>query len=59
MINTAVGMTGAASMGDCIGQGTAGASLISQANISLGLQKHFGVVQEVVYYGDIRIPPLA
>ena len=58
-VNTAVGMTDTVSVGDCVGQGSAGASLISQANIGLGLQKHFGKVEEVVHYGDIRIKPLA
>ena len=54
-VNTAVGMTDTVSVGDCVGQGSAGASLISQANIGFGLQKHFGEIEEVVHYGDIRI----
>ena len=58
-VNNAGGMTNAVSAGDCVGQGTARASLISQANIGLGLQKYFGRVEEVVHYGDIRIQPLA
>ena len=58
-INTAVGMTDTVSTGDFIGQGTAGASLISQAIIGLSLKKHFGEVEEVVRYGDIRIQPPA
>ena len=58
-VNTVVGMTDTVSKGDCVGQGSAGASLISQANIGLGLQKHFGEIVEVAHYGDIRIQPLA
>ena len=58
-VNTVVGMTDTVSIGDCVGQGSAGASLISQANIGLGLQKHFGEIVEVAHYGDIRIQPLA
>lgn len=54
--NTAAGMTNTTSVGDCIGQGMVGASLISQANIGFGLQKYFG---EVVHYDDIRIQSMA
>ena len=52
-------MTDAVSAGDCVGQGTTGASFISLAGIGLSLQKHFGEVEEVVHYGNIRIQPLA
>ena len=58
-VNTAVGVTDTVSIGDCVGQGSTGAGLISQANIGLGLQKHFGETVEVAQYGDIRIQPLA
>ena len=58
-VNTAVGVTDTVSIGDCVGQGSSGAGLISQANIGLGLQKHFGETVEVAHYGDIRIQPLA
>ena len=57
-VNTGVGMTDTVSIGDCVSQGSARASLISQANIGLGLQKHFGKIVEVAHYGDIRIQPL-
>ena len=42
-INSTVGMSDTASVGDCIGQGMARESLMSQGNIGLGLQKHFGM----------------
>ena len=58
-VNSAVGMTDTVSIGDCVCQGSARASLISQANIGLGLKKHFGKIVEVAHYGDIRIQPLA
>ena len=54
-VNTAVGMTNTVSVGDCVGQGSARASLIRQANVGLGLQKHFSEIGEVAHYGDIRI----
>ena len=40
-VKTAHGMTEGENVGDCLGRGTAGAGLISAANLDLGLQKHF------------------
>ena len=40
-VKTAHGMTEEQHVGDCLGQGTAGAGLISAANLDQGLQKYF------------------
>ena len=37
-VNTAVGVTDTVSIGNCVGQGSTGAGLISQANICLAYQ---------------------
>ena len=47
------------SVGDCIGQGTSGAALISQINIDMGLQEQFHDSNDPMVYGDVRIQPLA
>ena len=48
-------------MGDCIGQGTAGAALVSQANLDQGLMEYFGDVDNDAFisYGDVRLQPMA
>ena len=46
-------------MGDCLGQGTALAGLVSAANLDLGLQKKFNTSNEVLHYGKVRIQPLS
>ena len=46
-------------MGDCIGQGTAGGALVSQANPDQGLMEYFGESKEEIYYGYVRLQPLA
>ena len=40
------------SVGDCIGQGTAGAALVSQANLDQGLMKYFGESKDELQYGE-------
>ena len=40
-------------VGDCIGQGTAGAALVSQVNLDQGLMDHFQDSQEEIHYGVI------
>ena len=57
-VKTAFGMTKEADIGDCLGQGTAGAGLVSAANLDMGLQKHFKQSREVLKFGKIRIQPL-
>ena len=47
-VKTAFGVTGEAEVGDCLGQGTAGAGLVSAANLDLGLQKHFNTTNNVM-----------
>ena len=50
-VKTAFGVTNEANVGDCPGQGTSGAGLVSAANLDLGLQKHFNTSQNVMNYG--------
>ena len=40
-VNTLAGMTVTAKAGDLVGQGTAGAGLVSQLNLDMGLQQYF------------------
>ena len=47
MINSAV-------LGDVIGQGTAGAALVSQLNLDHGLHTYFGGSADEMYYGGVR-----
>ena len=64
-VQTAFGITKNANVGDCIGQGTAVAGLISAANLDLGLQKYFNPIdsnnpcKNVMYHGNVRIQPLS
>ena len=58
-VKTAAGMSDTALVGDCIGQGTAGAALVSQVNLDQGLQQYFGDGVEDLEYGKVRIQPLA
>ena len=58
-VKTAFGMSEEANVGDCIGQGTAGAGLVSAANLDLGLQKNFNTTSNVMYYGNVRVQPLS
>ena len=57
-VKTAHGITHEADVGDCLGQGTAGAGLVSAANLDLGLQKHFNRSNKVMYFGNVRLQPL-
>ena len=54
-VNTAAGMSAAAEAGDLVGQGTAGAGLVSQLNLDVGLQQYFSGSEDELYYGGIRI----
>ena len=59
-VKTTFGITDEAEVGDCLGQGTAGAGLVSAANLDMGLQKAFNSCPEVLRFGgDIRIQPLS
>ena len=66
-VKTAHGMTDQEHVGDCLGQGTAGAGLISAANLDQGLQKYFNVseddnedvTKDVIKFGQVRIQPIA
>ena len=57
-VKTAIWMTNEAHVGDCLGQGTAGAGLVSAANIDLGVQKSFNTCNNVMYDGHVRFQPL-
>jgi hypothetical protein len=66
-VKTAYGMTDEEEVGDCLGQGTAGAGLISAANLDQGLQKYFNVDEDeeedisndVIKFGQVIIQPIA
>ena len=58
-VKTAGGMSETAQVGDCIGQGTAGAALVSQVNLDKGLEQYFGDGGEDLQYGNVIILPLA
>ena len=58
-VKTTCGMTETAEVGDCLGQGTAGAGLVLQANLDHGLNSYFQGCKEVMYYGETRIQPLS
>ena len=57
-VKTAFGMSSEAEVGDCLGQGTGGAGLISAANLDLGLQKSFNKSKAVMNFGQVRLQPL-
>ena len=52
-------MSNTAQVGDVIGQGTAGAALVSQLNLDQGLHQYFGDGREDLVYGTVKIKPLA
>ena len=58
-VKTATGMTEEAFVGDCIGQGTTGGALVSQANLDVGLMEYFQDSQDEINYGSVKLQPLA
>ena len=54
-VKTAAGLSDTAFVGDCIGQGTAGGALVSQANLDTGLMEYFGDSKDEILYGNIKI----
>ena len=58
-VKTATGVTETAVVGDCIGQGTAGAALVSQVNLDHGLMEYFADSKDEISYGGVRLQPLA
>ena len=58
-VKTATGLTDTAIVGDVIGQGTAGAALVSQANLDLGLMEYFANSEDEISYGEVRLQPMA
>ena len=43
----------------CIGQGTTGGALVSQANLDVGLMEYFQDSQDDIRYGSVKLQPLA
>ena len=58
-LKTAAGVSETAFVGDCIGQGTDGAALVSQANVDHGLKDYFKDSQCEMRYGGVRLQPLS
>ena len=58
-VKTSGGLTETAFVGDCIGQGTAGGALVSQANLDNGLMEYFRDSKDEMFYGSIKVLPLA
>jgi hypothetical protein len=58
-VKTGSGVSETAYVGDVIGQGTAGAALVSQVNLDQGLQQYFGNGVEDLEYGAVKVQPLA
>ena len=52
-------MTEEAFVGDCIGQGTTGGALVSQANLDVGLMEYFQDSQDEINYRSVKLQPLA
>ena len=52
VVKTTSGMTGPAKVGDCLGQGTPGAGLVSQANLDHGINSYFSGCKDVMYFGE-------
>ena len=46
-------------MGNVVGQGTAGAALVSQVNLDNGLMEYFEDSKDEIHYGGVRMQPLA
>ena len=53
-VKTSTGLTDTAMVGNVIGQGTAGAALVSQLNLDHGLHSYFEDSCDEIYYGDVR-----
>ena len=53
-VKTSAGLTDSAVVGDVIGQGTAGAALVSQLNLDYGLHNYFSGSADELYYGQVR-----
>ena len=58
VVKTTCGVTETAKVGDCLGQGTAGAGLVSQANLDHGLNSYFQGCKDIMIFGETRIQPL-
>ena len=58
-VKTASGLSETAFVGDCIGQGTAGGALVSQANLDIGLMEYFEDSKDDIMYGNVKLQPLA
>ena len=55
-VNCAGGVSDSAYVGDCIGQGTAGACLVSALNLDNGLQTYFKEsIDDIEYGSDVKL----
>ena len=52
MVKTTCGATKTSKVGDCLGQGTAGDGLVSQANLDHRLNSFFKQCKYVMYFGE-------
>ena len=55
---TGVGKTEWAEIGECIGQGTIGGALASQASLDDGVEAQFGGSLEEIQYGSVEMGPI-
>ena len=58
-VKTAGGISETASVGDCIGQGTSGGAIVSGANLDQGLEQYFGKSSDEMFYGCVKLQPVA
>ena len=58
-VKTARGLSETAVVGDCIGQGTAGGAIVSAANLDQGLKQYFDGSQDEMFYGSVKLQPVA
>ena len=59
VVKTAGGLSETAVVGDCIGQGTAGGAIVSAANLDQGLKQYFDGSQDEMFYGSVKLQPVA
>ena len=57
-VNTGVGVTEEADVGEVIGQGTVGGALASQVNIDKGVDRYFRGSCDETSYGTVRLQPI-
>ena len=58
-VKTATGISESKVVGNVVGQGSAGAALVSQVNLDNGLMEYFEDSNDEIQYGGVRMQPLA